>query len=160
MQFLSKVSSLVHFDCFSSQAWFFCIIRRRFQNDPSKTEVSKCLLNVVYRLKTNKILVPAFYKIAISRKTKFFGTFSLFFSIAWIFGIINQIIQKTQSLKILICSLLQEKYLVITQEKDDGGKDGPFLSFATKCRGQATYDLDVEAISFAIGQGCHRSQLI
>ena len=22
--------------------------------------------------------------------------------------------------------------LVITQEKDDGGKDGPFLSFATK----------------------------
>ena len=44
------------------------------------------------------------------------------FSIAWIFGIINQIIQKTQSLQILICSLLQAKHLVITQEEDDGVK--------------------------------------
>ena len=28
--------------------------------------------------------------------------------------------QKTQSLQILICSLLQVKHLVITQEKDEG----------------------------------------
>ena len=42
------------------------------------------------------------------------------FSIAWMFGIINQIIQKTQSLQILICSLLQAKRLYVTQEKDDG----------------------------------------
>ena len=42
------------------------------------------------------------------------------FSIAWSFGIIDQIIQKTQSLQILIRSLLQAKHLVITQEKDDG----------------------------------------
>ena len=35
------------------------------------------------------------------------------------FGIINQIIQNTQTLQILICSLLQAKHLVITQEKDD-----------------------------------------
>ena len=33
-------------------------------------------------------------------------------------------------------------------------KNGPFLSFATKCKCRATYDLNVEAISFAIGQGC------
>ena len=39
------------------------------------------------------------------------------------------------------------------------GKDGPLLSFATKCKGRATYDLNVEAISFVIGQGW-RSQLI
>ena len=45
-------------------------------------------------------------------------------------------------------------------KKRHWGKDGPFLSFATKCRGRATYDLNVEAISFAIGQGCHSSQLI
>ena len=38
------------------------------------------------------------------------------------FGIINQNIQKTQSLQILICSLVQAKHLVITQEKDDGAK--------------------------------------
>ena len=41
---------------------------------------------------------------------------------AWIFGIIQQIIQKTQSLQILICSLLQAKHLVITQEKENGVK--------------------------------------
>ena len=55
------------------------------------------------RLKNNRFHIPAF-------------------SIAWIFGIINQIIQKTQSPQILICSLLQTKHLVITQEKDDGVK--------------------------------------
>ena len=38
------------------------------------------------------------------------------------FGIIHQIIQKTQSLQILICSLLQAKHLVINQGKDDGTK--------------------------------------
>ena len=38
------------------------------------------------------------------------------------FGIIHQIIQKTESLQILICSLLQAKHLVITQEKNDGVK--------------------------------------
>ena len=40
------------------------------------------------------------------------------------------------------------------------GKDGPVLPFATKRRCQATYDLNDEAISFAIGQGCHSSQPI
>ena len=35
---------------------------------------------------------------------------------------INQIIQKTQSLQILICSLLQAKHLVITKERDDSVK--------------------------------------
>ena len=64
----------------------------------------------------------AVHKIAISRKSKSFGTFCLFFSIACMFGIINQIVQMTQSLQILICSLLQAKHSVITQEKDDGVK--------------------------------------
>ena len=38
---------------------------------------SKCLWNVVYRLETLKILVPALHKIAISRKTKSFSIFCL-----------------------------------------------------------------------------------
>ena len=38
------------------------------------------------------------------------------------FGIINQIIQKTQTLQILICSLIQAKRLVITQENHEGVK--------------------------------------
>ena len=47
--------------------------------------------------------------------------FVYFFSIAWIFGIINQIIQKTQSLQIFVANSKQNT-LVITQEKDDGVK--------------------------------------
>ena len=43
LRLLDKVCSWVHFDYFSSRAWFFCIICRHFQKDPSKTEVSKCL---------------------------------------------------------------------------------------------------------------------
>ena len=39
------------------------------------------------------------------------------------------------------------------------GKDGLFLSFATKCKCRATYDLNVKAIAFAIERGW-RSQLI
>ena len=34
------------------------------------------------------------------------------------------------------------------------GEDGPFLSFATKCRNRATYHLNVEAIFF-----CNRARL-
>ena len=73
-------------------------------------------------------------------------------------SIINQIIQKThRKMKstILICNLFQAKHLEITQEKDDGVK--MVLSYR---RGRDTYDLNVEAISFAIGQGCRSSQLI
>ena len=36
----------------------------------------------------------------------------------------------------------------------------PFLSFGRKCKCRATYDLNVEAIFFEIGQGCRSSQLI
>ena len=50
--------------------------------------------NVANQLETLKILVPALHKIAVSTKTKSFGTFNLFFLIAWIFGIVDQIIQK------------------------------------------------------------------
>ena len=44
-------------------------------------------------------------------------------------------------------------------KKRGWGKDGPFLSFATKCKCRDTYDLNVEVIFFAIGRSC-RSQLI
>ena len=67
--------------------------------------------------------MPAVHKIAISKKKLSpLVHFVCSFSIVWIFGIINQIIQKTQNLQILIFSLLQAKHLVITQEKDDGVK--------------------------------------
>ena len=67
--------------------------------------------------------------------------------------------RKMKSLQILICSLLQEKHLVITREKDIGVK--MFLSYLLqkKCKCQAVYDLNVEAISLAIRRGW-RSQLI
>ena len=64
--------------------------------------------------------MPAVHKNAISRKTNYFGTLCLFILDAWILGVVNQIIQKTQGLQISICSLLQAKDLVITQKKDDG----------------------------------------
>ena len=63
----------------------------------------------------------AFHKIAISRKTKSFGTFWVFFLDTWIFGIINQIIQKDLS-KNEVYKFYQAKRLVITHEKDDGVK--------------------------------------
>ena len=72
LQLLNKVSSLVHSNYFSSQTWLFCIICRRFQKDPSKTEVSNRFLNVIYRLGTPNILCLHFTKLqfAISKKTK------------------------------------------------------------------------------------------
>ena len=53
-------------------------------------------------------------------------------------------------IQILICSLLQAKHFVITQEKYKVVKMVIFF-FATKCKCRATYDLNVEAIFFAIG---------
>ena len=120
LQLFDKVSSLVHFDYFSSQARFFCIVYRRFQKDLSKTEVSKVQIFMKCSLPVKNIqnVVPTVHKIAISRETKSFGTVCLFFLDSMdLFGIFNQIIQKTQCLQIVICSLLQAKLLVITQEK-------------------------------------------
>ena len=65
--------------------------------------------------------------------------------------IFKKIHQKMKSLQILISSLLQT--LSDHPRKKRDNKDGPFLWFATKCMCQATYDLNVEAISFAIGRG-------
>ena len=83
------------------------------------------------------------------------------FSVAWILGIINQIIQKTQSLQILICSLLQAKYLVITQEKDDGVK----MVFSYRLQQNVGVELHMilmlnEAICFAFKRGWRSSQPI
>ena len=74
-------------------------------------------------VKILKILVPALYKTAISRKTKSFGTFWLFFLDSmdlwhYLSNYSKRFIDK-------LCSLLQAKHLVVTQER--GGKDGPFL---------------------------------
>ena len=65
-------------------------------------------------VKTHKILVPA-----ISRKTKSFGTFSLFILDSmdlWHYQLnySKRLIEKS-SLQILICSLLHAKHSVITQ---------------------------------------------
>ena len=54
-----------------------------------------------------------------------------------------------KSLDILNCSLLQTNKLMIPLQKH-GGKDIPVLSLAKKCWFEATYDLNVEVISFAI----------
>ena len=108
--------------------------------------------------------MPAVYKIAISRKTKFFGSFYLFFLDSmdlWHYPS-NYSVRffDKQSLQILICSLLQAKHLVITQEKDDGIKMVLFYCLQQNVCSQATYDLNVAIIIIAIRQGCRRSQLI
>ena len=58
-----------------------------------------------------------------------------------------------------MCSLLQAKHLVITQKKYDWVKMVLSYRLQQKCKCRATYDLNVEVISFAIGRGWH-SQLI
>ena len=62
--------------------------------------------------------MPAVHKTAISGETKSFGTFCLFFLDSMDVWHYQSNIQKTQSLQIVICSLLQAKHLVITQEKN------------------------------------------
>ena len=96
----------------------------------------------------HKISVPALHKIAISRKTKSFGTFCLFF-------FDSMVVWHYQS-KYLKDSKSTNFNMQPTPSKTLGnhprirrwGKNDPFLSFATTCRGRATYDLNVEAISF------------
>ena len=68
-------------------------------------------------------------EIAISTKPKFFGTFCLFFldyreyrSLAISIKIFKTIVLKMRSLINLICSQLQAKHLVNTQEKKTGIK--------------------------------------
>ena len=53
MQWLDRVSCMVHFDYFSSQAWFFGTISLIFQKDSSKKEVSIHLQHVAYWLKAS-----------------------------------------------------------------------------------------------------------
>ena len=116
----------------------------------------KCSLPV----RNTQILVSAVHKTAISRKLSPLVHFVYSLSIAWIFGIINQINQKThRKMKSTNFSVqpTPSKTHGDYPRKRRWGKDGPILSFPTKCRGQATYDLDVEAISFANGQGCRSS---
>ena len=80
-------------------------------------------MKCIYGLKTNKILVPAFHKIPISRKTKSFGTFWLFFLDSmdlWHYqSKDSKRFTEKWNLQILICSLLQAKHQMITQEKNE-----------------------------------------
>ena len=78
-----------------------------------KNEVSKCMLNVAYWLKTLKILVPAFHKIVVSTKTKYFDTFCLYF-------LDNM---NPSYLNILNSSQLQAKHLVIPQKNEEENSD-------------------------------------
>ena len=111
----------------------------------------KCSLSV-----KKKIVVPAVHKIAISRKTKSFGTF-------WVFFLDSMDFRHNQS-KYSKDSKSTNFNMQSTPSKTLGDhprkrRDCPFLSFATKCKCRVTYDLNVETTSFAIGRGCP-SQLI
>ena len=94
--------------------------------------------------------MPALFKISISTKLRslvhFFILSQLHVSLALYISIFKKIHPQMKSLKILICSQLRAKPLVIPLEKDSS-----VVPFATKCRGRATYGLNVEAIFFAIG---------
>ena len=103
--------------------------------------------------------MPTIHKIAICRKTKSFGTFCLFFLDSIDFWHNQSNYLKDSKSTDFNMQLTPSKTLGDHPRKKQWGKDRPFLSFATKCRGRATYDLNVEAISFAIGRGWH-SQLI
>ena len=104
--------------------------------------------------------MPAFHKIAISRKTK---------SLWYMLGILLDSMDlwhypsnylkdsKSTNFNMLPTPSIR---LGDHPRKKRGSKDGPFLWFATKCKCRARHDLNVETISFAIGQGCHSSQLI
>ena len=152
---LHKVCSLVHFGYFSPYAWLFSIICRRFQKHLSKYEV--------YKQKHSSLWCLYFTKLHFFQKVSPLAHFVYSFLIAWIFDIIHQNIQKDSSKnevsKVLKCSQLQAKHLVISSIKEEENKDGPLLSFATKYYCLASYDLHVEAIFFAIRWGW-RSQLI
>ena len=104
--------------------------------------------------------MAAVYKIAISRKSKFFGTFCLFFLDSMNLSHYQSNSSEDSKSANLNMQPTPSKTLRNHPRQRRSAKDGPFLSFATKCRGQATYDLNVEAISFAIGGSCHSSQLI
>ena len=79
-----------------------------------------------YRLETPKFWCLQFTKLQFLKKLSPVVHFVYSFPIIWIFGIIHQILQKDSSkkgsLQILMCSQLQAKHLVITQEKNDGVK--------------------------------------
>ena len=104
--------------------------------------------------------MPAVHKISISGKTKFFDTFCLFFLDSMdVWHYQSNYLKDSKSTNFNMWHT-PSKTLGDHPRKRRWAKDGPFLSFATECRGRATYYLNVEAISFAIGQGCRSSQLI
>ena len=102
----------------------------------------------------------ALHKIAVSRKTKPFDTFCLFFLDSMDLSHYQSNYSKDSKSTNFHMQPTPSKTLGDHSIKRRRGKDGSFLSFTTKCKCRATYDLNVEAISFAIGQGCRSSQLI
>ena len=104
--------------------------------------------------------MPAVHKIAICRKAESFGAFCLFFLDSmdlWHYQSNHSKDSKSTSFNM---KPTPSKTLGDHSRKRRWSKDGPFLSFATKCKCRATCDLNVEANIFAIGQGCRSSQLI
>ena len=117
----------------------------------------KCSLPVK---NAQKVLVPAVHKTAISRKTKYFGTFCLFFLDSMDLWHYRSNYSKGSKFTNFNMQPTPRKTLRDHPRKRQWGKNGSFLLFATKCRGRITYDLNVEAISFAVEQGCRSNQLI
>ena len=87
--------------------------------------------------------MPTVHKIAISRKTKYFGTFSLFFLDSldpWHYP--SKYSKDSKSINFNKLPT-PSKTLGDHPRKRPWGKDGPFLSFATKCRVRAIYDPNI-----------------
>ena len=104
--------------------------------------------------------MPSVHKIAISRKTQSFGTFCLFFLDSMDDWHYQSNYSKDSKSTNFNMQPTPSKTLGDHPRKRRWGKHGPFLLFATKCRGRAAYDLNDEAISFGIGRGSRSSQLI
>ena len=104
--------------------------------------------------------MPTVHKIAISRKTKSFVTFGLFFLDSMDLWHYQSNYSKDSKSTDFNMQPTPRKIFGDHSRKRRWSKDGPFLSFATKCRGRVAYDLNGEAISFAICQVCRSSQLI
>ena len=84
--------------------------------------------------------MPAVHKIAISRKTKSFGTFRLFLLDSmnlWHYQ--SNYLKDSKSTNFNMWPT-PSKTLGDHPRKRRWGNDGPFLSFSTKCRGRATYN--------------------
>ena len=98
--------------------------------------------------------MPALHKTAISRKTNPLVLLAIFlYSMdLWHYPTnYSKRFIKKGSIQVLICSLLQAKHLVITQEKEDWVNMVLCYLLQQNVSVELHVNLNVEAISFAIG---------